>query len=1036
MKIKGLIQVLLVVAFCSSAFQALAQEAGNTQDLTQSIPVDQQITIGTLENGLKYYIRKNTRPENRAELRLVLNVGSVLEDEEQQGLAHFVEHMAFNGTANFPKQALINFIESVGMRLGADVNAYTDFDETVYFLQVPTDDNAILEQAFQIMEDWVHNVSFEAEEIEKERGVVVEEWRLGQGAAERMFDQQLPILFKDSRYAERLPIGQKAVLDTFEHETLRRFYQEWYRTDLMAVIAVGDFDPVQIQEMILQHFSSISAHTTPLDRPLFPVPDHEETLFAIASDPEATSTDVFISHKQEVRSVETLADFRQSLVEALFLGMVGQRLNELIFQPDPPFLIGGNSQSQFVRSKSLYSLAALAKPNGVEEAFESLLTEAARVLQHGFITSELIRQKEILLTGFEQGFLERDKVGSGRLANEYIRNFLTGEPIPGIEYEYEAARGLVPEISLGEVNLVGGNWITEGNRVIMVRSPEGEGVVIPTEADLLAVIEKVRGKEILSYQEDVTDSPLVETIPTPGTVVSDTTILELGITEWTLSNGVRVVLKPTDFQNNEIRFNSFSPGGHSLVPDEDYIAAITATSVIREAGLGNFSIVDLQKKLAGKIVRVSPRIGALRESISGRASPKDLETMFQLIYLNFTAPRRDSSAFLSYRNFLQGVLENASASPEAAFSDTIQVTMAQYHHRARPFSTALLAEMDLDKSFGIYTDRFADAGDFTFFFVGNFELESIKTLVETYLGGLPSTGREETWKDVGIRPPKGVIKKIVRKGIEPSSQTQIMFSGPYEWNRQNRIEMDVMAQVLDIKLREVLREELGETYGVFIRATPSHFPEEQYQVTINFGSAPENVEELTGAVFGRLDSLKKFGPTETDLAKAQEQQRRDRETSLKENGFWLNSMWAAYYHGGDLIDDILNFDQRIDGLTVEAIQLAAQRYFDFENYVRVVLHPEGFGLPLAGDFNGDGAVDFQDFLLFAQHFDQKQGDSGFDAAFDLNTDGEVGFSDFLLFAQDFGKSSGGGKPVGTMTAEILKAGSGLDSKTGPIRIYR
>ncbi|MCH6560650.1 insulinase family protein, partial [candidate division KSB1 bacterium] len=611
-------------------------------DLKKELPTDPKIRIGKLKNGLKYYIRENQKPENRAELRLAVNAGSVLEDDDQRGLAHFVEHMAFNGTKNFAKQEIVDYLESIGMQFGPDINAYTDFDETVYMLQVPTDSVEAVETAFQILEDWAHNISFEEEEIDKERGVVVEEWRLGRGAGARMRDKQFPILFKDSRYAERLPIGKKEILETAPYNSLRRFYRDWYRPDLMAVVAVGDFDKDWIEKLIKKHFRRLRALKKPRERQVFPVPNHKETLFAPASDVEATSSNISIYYKHEVPEEGTVGDYRRSLIEALYNSILNNRLNELLQNPEPPFLFGFSSQGTFIRSKSFYILGAGVKDNGIEAGLEAVLTEAIRVRRHGFTESELERQKTEMLRRFEQVYNERDKTESEQFAAEYIRNFLEGEPLPGIEYEYTLYNLLLPGIKIEEVNQLAKNLIRDENRVISVSTPEKEEIKTPTEEGILAVFDRVNRKEIKPYEDTVPDLPLVEIPPTPGKIVAQETIEKLGVTEWDLSNGVKVVLKPTDFKNDEILFTATSPGGHSLVPDKDFIAAALATAIIREGGLGNFDRIALQKKLAGKLAGVSAWISSLQEGLSGNASPKDLETLFELIYLHFTAPRKDN----------------------------------------------------------------------------------------------------------------------------------------------------------------------------------------------------------------------------------------------------------------------------------------------------------------------------------------------------------------------------------------------------------
>ncbi|HEX9654478.1 MAG TPA: insulinase family protein, partial [bacterium] len=605
----------------------------------------------------------------------------------------------------------------------------------------------------------------------------------------------------------------------------------------------------------------------------------------------------------------------------------------------PPFLYGFSSKASFIRSKDFYFLGAAVKEDGIAKGLQTLLTEALRVKQYGFTQSELDREKTEMLRGIEQAYNERDKTESVQFADEYIRNFLEEEPLPGIEYEFELYKKFLPTIQLADVNRLASQWISDGNRVVLVSAPAKESVAIPEQNELSSVFDSVKQMQIQPYVDEVSDQPLVVSPPPPREIASEKAVPELGLSEWTLSNGVRVLLKPTDFKNDQIVFTAFSPGGHSLISDPNYIAAVTASSLIQEGGLDGFDQIALQKKLSGKIVNVSPWVNELQEGLSGNASPQDVETMFQLIYLYFTAPRKDSTAFLSFQSRVKGFIRNRGANPEAAFQDTIQVTMANYHFRARPWTEALLDEMNLDTSFRIYQDRFADASDFTFVLVGNFDPLAIKPLVQTYLGGLPAIKRNETWKDVGKDAPKGVIDKSVKRGVEPKSKVNIIFTGPFTWNRQNTYEINSMTSVLDIKLREVLREDMAGTYGVGVWPSVARYPGEKYSVNISFGCAPERVQELTAAVFQQIDSLQTFGTTEKYLAKVKESQRRTRETDLKENGFWLNVL-RSYYEYQDDPREILSYENKVQNLKLASIQQAAQRYFNKGNYVKVVLLPE------------------------------------------------------------------------------------------------
>ena len=945
MKKLQLILSVIILVGCSTNNTSSKIQSGkiNSESLKEQLPVDPKVRMGKLDNGIKYYIRVNSKPEKRAELRLVVNAGSILEDEDQQGIAHLLEHMGFNGTKHFPKQDLVDYLESIGTKFGPDLNAYTSFDETVYMLKVPTDSLELTKKGFLVLEDWAHGMNLDDEEIDKERGVVIEEWRLGRGADMRMLDKQLPVLFKDSRYATRLPIGKKAVLDSFHIDAPKRFYSDWYRPDLMAVIAVGDFDPDWIETVIKTHFSRISVKENPRNREIFDVPDHEETLFAIASDPEATRTSVQILYKQDVQTKGSFDDYRREIIEELYNSMLSQRLSELTKKPNAPFLYGYSYQGQFwARSKSMYLLGAGVTEDGVQEGLEALLIEAERVSRFGFTETELERTKKDIRRNKERAYEERDKTDSRQYTRDYIRNFLENNPIPGIEVELEMYKQFLPQIQLTEVNTLAQSWITDRNRVIAIDGPEKEGLDIPGETDLLAVFDAVKKMKITPYEDVVLDKPLIETIPTPSKVITESHTEELGVTEWTLENGVRIILKPTDFKNDEVLFSARSPGGSSLVDDNKYVAAMTATSVIKEAGIGQFNQIELDKMLAGKIVKVNPYIGSIEEGFNGSASPQDLETLFQLIHLYFSAPRLDSSAFLAYQERMNGFLENRSSRPETAYRDSIQVIMAQHHLRSRPWSTELLTEMDLGASYKIYTDRFGNAGDFSFYFVGNFTLESIKPLVELYLGGLPDTGREEQWKDVGIKPPQNVVEKHVKKGLEQKSLSKIIFTGPFEWSGKNRYHLKSMVQALRIKLREVMREDLSGTYFVSVRGNTTHFPKERYRIDISFGGDPGRIEELTEAAFQQIDSIKTVGTTDKYLTKVKETQRRERETDLKENRFWLKTLSFYDFHNEDPLN-IFKYNEAIDKLTLEDIQSAANTYLNTSNYVQVTLYPEDFG---------------------------------------------------------------------------------------------
>ena len=892
-----------------------------------------------MKNGLTYYIRTNAKPEKRAELRLIVNAGSVLEDDDQRGLAHFVEHMSFNGSKHFQKNELISYLESIGMRFGPSLNAYTSFDETVYMLQVPTDNDTTLEKAFQILQDWAQFLSFDDAEIDKERGVIREEWRSGRGADARIRDKQFPVLFTGSRYATRLPIGQIAVIDSFKHETLRRFYRNWYRPNLMAVVAVGDFDKDKIEVLIQKYFSPLANPKSAPKRQIFPVPDTPGTKISIETDPEEMSTSIEMYYKLKKTEQKTENDFRQSLVDALFNSLFNKRLDELTRQAEPEFLQGYSAKGRFIRTRDFYVLGAMVEENGVEKGMTALLTEAKRIRQFGFTQSELERNKMEMQRGVEQAFREKDKTKSANLVSEYIRNFLMGEPVPGIEKERELYQNFLPTIQLDEVNRLGAEWMTDSNCVILVSAPDKEGVRVPTESQLIVLKDSVENVPLTAYDDKVSGEPLLAAPPTKGKIISETKNEKLGTTELKLSNNIHVILKPTTFRNDEILVAAISPGGNSLVSDSDFVSALTSVPVIRQSGLAKFSKIELNKKLTGKIVNVNPIIGETYESISASASPEDVETMFQLLYLYFTDVRQDSSAYLAYRAMLKTNLESRSLDPGSAFMDTITVTQHQHHFRARPWSPDMMKEMDLSKSLKIYRDRFADAGDFTFVIIGNFNVETIKPLLETYLASLPALNRKESWKDVGIRSPEGVVQREVHKGIENKGAVYISLTGNFEWSPENRFAVQSVSGYLKIKFREAVREEKGGTYGINVQTSISHYPIPEYEIVIEFGCDPARAEELTTIIFQQIDSLKNVGPAESYVAKMKEMYMRDYEVNIKENKFWLNNLQFSVFHNEDP-EMVLTYPKLVENLTRSSLQEAAKTYLDTTNYVKVVLLPE------------------------------------------------------------------------------------------------
>ena len=912
------------------------------QALSQPVPLDPRVRIGKLDNGMYYYIQQNKKPENRAELRLAVAAGSINEDDDQLGLAHFVEHMAFNGTANFKKSELVDYLQSVGTKFGPDLNAYTSFDETVYMLQVRTDSQELFDKGMLILEDWAHAVTFEDEEIDKERGVVESELRSGLSADERMRNEYLPVIFHESKYARRLPIGTREIINNAPYEAFTRFYHDWYRPDLMAVVVVGDIDPDEVEALIKERFAAIENPDNPREREKFGFPDHDETLVSINKDKEATFTTARVMYKHKNQPVRTLAEYRKTLIQSLYNRMLNSRLEELRRAADPPFLYGYSGYGREVGHLDSYTAYVSTGEGQVMKGLEAVLRENRRVNLHGFTQTEMERTKIEMFSELETTAKEEDKTESGSLSMRYVYHFLNENPVPSPTQRLHLAQALLPTIELEDVNRTADQWITEGNnRVIVVTGPDKENVPLPSKEEIFSLIEKIESEDIEAYVDEVSNIPLMEHIPAAGQVTDVKTIDLIGVTEWTLSNGVKVILKPTDFQNDEISFTAFSPGGHSIYEDDLYRSASMASFVVGQSGIADFNLIQLEKMLAGKQLQVSPYISELEEGMQGFSTIQDLETMFQLIYLYFTKPRRDEETFNSLVTRQKQILQNIHVNPNYYFRDKINEFKYKSHLRRGIPRVEDMDLVSLNQIQQIYTDRFADASDFTFVFVGNFTSESIKPLVESYLGSLPSTGRKETWKDVEADISKGTIKERFSYGQAPKAQIEMTWSGDFDWDdRLARYHFGSMLDVLRNTLRESMREDQGGVYGVGVSGSPSKYPKENYSVTISFNAEPDQVDSLIATALKDVNTITEAGPEEEDLTKVREVQRQERIKDLKENNFWVNSLKNYYHYELDPEQLLLeNFEPYVKNLKPEDVRKMAQMIFKTDNYLQIVMIP-------------------------------------------------------------------------------------------------
>ncbi|WP_179862242.1 M16 family metallopeptidase [Longibacter salinarum] len=932
--------VLLMLLAWSPFAQAQQADADTSEE---ALPVDPAVRTGTLDNGMRFYIRQNDEPEDRLQLRLALNAGSILETDAQRGLAHFLEHMLFNGTENFEEQKLIDFLERTGMEFGPDVNAYTSFDETVYKLRVPTDSLELVKTSFMVLRDWASRATLSEEEIDKERGVVIEEWRQSQETAQgRMQDDIVSTLFAGSRYADRLPIGDTSVVKNAPYSEVRDYYETWYRPDLMAIIAVGDMDPDMLETMIRDRFSDFESPSDPQERKRYDVPAHEDTKYAVVTDPEYPVSSVATIFKTDAQPVRSKADFRRMLKERLFFSMLNARLSEKAQSGDAPFLGAGGFNFTLARPMKGYGLQAQVPEDSIVAGMEALLTEATRIRQHGFTDSELIRQKRDLLRSYETSYNERENIPSQSLAQQYVQLFLTGESAPGIETEYELAKEIMPTITLADVNAVTSTIVADRNRAVLVQMPEKEGLEPPSEDTLAAVLDRVRTKDVEPYEDEMSDVPLMADIPEPAGLKSTETIDTLGTTVWTLENGVTVVHKPTEFKDDEIRFTATSPGGASTISDDAYRSMRFAPNVVRQSGVGPFDNTALKKYLQGKSVSVSPYISSRDEGMNGSASPQDLETMFQLIHSYATAPRIDANALQSFKQQLTARLKNRSATPTAALQDTLVAKVYDNHPRVSPPEIAEVEALIADSLLGYYRTRFADASDFTFTFAGNVPTDSLAQFARTYLGTLPTIERTDEVRAVTPAPPNDVVEAEVRAGQGQRSIVLLTYNGDIEYTRENRHALTTLSDVLSIKLREELREKRGGTYNVGVRDNTTGPPYNRYSFTVSFVCDPDRAADLLAAAKAEIDSVRTGGVTADDIAKVQEQQRRSRETAMETNSFWVSALDQAFTTESVEPLDIYRYEELVSSSTPETVAQTAQSYLNENRYYQVVLYPEDF----------------------------------------------------------------------------------------------
>ncbi|AHC15492.1 M16 family metallopeptidase [Salinispira pacifica] len=948
----AVIMLIFALVSCTTASDSLDAGSATDNGSTAFIPQDSRLLSGELENGMEYYIRENDRPENKAELRLVVNAGSILEDEDQLGLAHYLEHMAFNGTEKYPKNEIVSFLQEIGMEFGPDINAYTSFDETVYMLSVPLGDEQLLDTGFEVLREWAFHMSIRQEDVDEERGVILEEWRLGRGANQRILEQILPVLFQDSRYARRLPIGSEEIIRTADAAVLRRFYEDWYRPDLMAVIAVGDFQADEIEAKIRTTFSGYggeddtagddepTGEDEPRERPRYDVPLSDEDKYMFVTDPEATVTSIEVMNQYEPSILRRPDQLDDVLAEQLFYSMINSRFSEIVQTSGTPFITAQAYSTQYTRWSGHSGITVLSSPDGIPRAVKNLGLESERLRRHGFLPSELERAKQNLLRSYENYYRERDNREHSSLMGEIQEHFLKDSPVLSPSWLWKQVQQRLPEIDTGDFSEIISRRLDPGNRLLLISGPDSIEQFRLEKEEAYTLLDSWNSAEVEPWDDGETGTELVEEIPGKGNITARETDSETGIHRWELSNGAVVYVKPTDFKSDEILFSAFSPGGLNMAEDDEYLSASLASTISQVSGLGGYSAVELNKFLSGINASVSPYVGDIQEGLQGSASPEDLEILLQMAYLNFTDPRADLDAWNTYAGRLSSYLEEQERDPRFRYQNRISQVVYDSHPRAENLSAEDVSRVDFTTAERFFAERFSNPGDFTFVFVGNADLEELENGVEQWIASIPSGEERDPVLDRGMDYFDEDIRSELKAGIEPLSIVTQVWTGSTAWNYENYYHMASLSSALDIILVEKVREAAGGTYSISSSFAMSRQPTEDYRFVVQFSCEPSRTDELIAIVNDEIQAIID-GTLESEYAgKVQESQRVNYSDNLQRNGWWLNQIQFLLEHELDW-ELALNKEEWYDRLTADNIISGAERWLgDQANYAEIILLPQ------------------------------------------------------------------------------------------------
>jgi zinc protease len=931
------IYILLVIGL---PVLLLSFKSGNPN--SDKLPLNPNVRYGVLENGLTYYVLKNQEPKDRASFYIIQNVGAILEEDNQNGLAHFLEHMAFNGTKHYPGKGILDYLESYGVTFGRNINAYTSTNETVYNLSdVPTQKQAVLDSALLVLHDWTQFISLNSEEIDKERGVIHEEWRTRHSGRMRVYLESRKLLYQGSKYATRDVIGDTNVIDHFDYQTIRDFYHNWYRTDLQSIAVVGDFDPDVMVAKIKEMFTDVVAVKDPKPRYYPEVPDNEKPIFGIVNDPEAASIQFNLNIKQKgiMPKDKNIDYFRYSLMVELYSSMIDSRISELLQKGTPPFISGTVVYYSDEPGLDVYRLIANLNEKNIEGGIEAIMTENERVLRYGFVESELERAKSNMLSAYEKAYNERTKQNNDDLVTEIQNNYLTNESFMGIEAEYKLVKQLLPSVAIGDINKLAPQWNTDKNRVFILSGPQKEGLVYPTKDAVFAIFDKVKAKSIEPYKDNVSDKPLISEKLQGGKIVSQKKLDAFDATEWTLSNGMRVVIKPTDFKDDEILIRAWSPGGASLYPVDEIPSVNMMVNFANAFGLGDYDAISLQKLLTGKVVSLSPSINELSEGFKGSSSKKDFETLLQLQYLMFEHPRFDEEAFNALKQRYIAYVANLGADVNKAFSDSVQLITSDYNKRSWLFNPAYVDAFNFETMKKAYNQRFVDASDFVIVLVGNINPDQIKPLIETYLGSIKSVNRKENWVDNHVGYPKKDTQKDFKLAMKTEKTSiYINLHGDLKYSLENLIYARVVEQLLDKKYTDIIREQEGGTYGVSVSASIDHYPQEEYSLSVRFDTDPLKAEKLKTIVYQQIENLYKTGVDSVDLEEARENLIKEKQENLRKNEYWTNSILRHYVDNLDVMS-LSDFEKFVKTINIKDMENFARQILPKTGKVEVVMEP-------------------------------------------------------------------------------------------------